>query len=119
MTLLEQRNQSEYLAGHLPTRLKGLDAALCGGVPFGVVTELVGPAGIGKTQVTSEIYLLISNVGMIHIRICSDIFLECILLVIASEICTYMPVLLLICHCIFELFCWYYLNSFLMDCSSA
>ncbi|KAL6532639.1 DNA repair protein RAD51 [Orobanche hederae] len=51
MSLLAQRNQNEYLAGHLPTRLKGLDAALCGGIPFGVVTELVGPAGIGKTQV--------------------------------------------------------------------
>lgn len=43
--------QNEYLAGHLPTQLKGLDAALFGGIPFGVVTELVGPAGIGKTQV--------------------------------------------------------------------
>lgn len=38
------------MAGHLPTSLKGLDNALCGGIPFGVVTELVGPAGIGKTQ---------------------------------------------------------------------
>lgn len=55
MSLLEQRNHSEYLGGHLPTRLKGLDAALCGGIPFGVVTELVGPAGIGKTQVIFEI----------------------------------------------------------------
>lgn len=54
MSLLEQRNRNEYLAGHLPTRLKGLDAALCGGIPFGVVTELVGPAGIGKTQVALE-----------------------------------------------------------------
>lgn len=43
--------QNEHLAGHLPTRLKGLDAALCGGIPYGVLTELVGPAGIGKTQV--------------------------------------------------------------------
>lgn len=43
--------QNEYLTGHLPTHLKGLDAALCGGLPFGALTELVGPAGIGKTQV--------------------------------------------------------------------
>ncbi|KAK6144533.1 hypothetical protein DH2020_021353 [Rehmannia glutinosa] len=60
MSLLEQRNQNEYLAGHLPTRLKGLDAALCGGIPFGVVTELVGPAGIGKTQFCLKLALLAS-----------------------------------------------------------
>lgn len=48
---MEQRLQSECFAGHLPTGLKGLDDALCGGIPFGVLTELVGPAGIGKTQV--------------------------------------------------------------------
>lgn len=51
LSLLEQRIQNEYFAGHLPTRLKGLDAALCGGIPFGALTELVGPSGIGKTQV--------------------------------------------------------------------
>lgn len=48
---MEQRVLNESLAGHLSTRLKGLDEALCGGIPFGVLTELVGPAGIGKTQV--------------------------------------------------------------------
>ncbi|KAL7598271.1 hypothetical protein Lser_V15G26460 [Lactuca serriola] len=49
-SLLEQRMQNEYLTGHLPTHLKGLDLALFGGIPFGALTELVGPAGIGKTQ---------------------------------------------------------------------
>lgn len=29
---------------------QALDAALRGGVPFGGVTELVGPAGVGKSQ---------------------------------------------------------------------
>lgn len=48
---MQQRINNERLGGHLPTRLKGLDEALCGGIPFGVLTELVGPAGIGKTQV--------------------------------------------------------------------
>ncbi|KAL6979275.1 hypothetical protein U1Q18_020940 [Sarracenia purpurea var. burkii] len=51
LSLLDQRIRNEYFAGHLPTRLKGLDEVLCGGLPFGVLTELVGPAGIGKTQV--------------------------------------------------------------------
>lgn len=58
LSLLEQRRQNEHLAGHLPTQLKGLDAALCGGIPFGVVTELVGPAGIGKTQFCMKLALL-------------------------------------------------------------
>lgn len=51
---MEQHVQKEQSQGHLPTQLKGLDAALCGGIPFGVLTELVGPSGIGKTQVTSN-----------------------------------------------------------------
>lgn len=35
---------------HLPTHLSTLDEALYGGIPLGAVTELVGPAGVGKTQ---------------------------------------------------------------------
>ncbi|KAI3995230.1 hypothetical protein MKX01_032032 [Papaver californicum] len=54
LSLMEERVQNEYLAGHLPTRLKGLDEALRGGVPFGALKELVGPAGIGKTQIGAE-----------------------------------------------------------------
>ncbi|CAK9170196.1 unnamed protein product [Ilex paraguariensis] len=60
LSLLEHRSQNEHLAGHLPTLLKGLDAALCGGIPFGVLTELVGPAGIGKTQLCLKLSLLAS-----------------------------------------------------------
>ncbi|KAL9416119.1 hypothetical protein AB3S75_039336 [Citrus x aurantiifolia] len=58
LLLMEQRAAAEHLGGHLPTRLKGLDAALCGGVPFGVVTELVGPPGTGKTQFCLKLSLL-------------------------------------------------------------
>lgn len=50
--------QKEVHAGHLPTGLKGLDEALCGGIPFGVLTELVGPSGIGKTQVCFSLFIL-------------------------------------------------------------
>lgn len=48
---MEDHVQNAHLIGHLPTCLKGLDDALCGGIPSGALTELVGPAGIGKTQV--------------------------------------------------------------------
>ncbi|KAF5447078.1 hypothetical protein F2P56_032657 [Juglans regia] len=60
LSLMEQRVKNEHLAGHLPTGLKGLDEALCGGIPFGVLTELVGPAGIGKTQFCLKLSLLAS-----------------------------------------------------------
>ncbi|XP_061352043.1 DNA repair protein RAD51 homolog 2 [Gastrolobium bilobum] len=60
LLLMEQRVRNESLAGHLPTGLKGLDEALCGGIPFGVLTELVGPAGIGKTQFCLKLSLLAS-----------------------------------------------------------
>ncbi|XP_022146265.1 DNA repair protein RAD51 homolog 2 isoform X2 [Momordica charantia] len=58
LSLMEQRLQNEHLAGHLSTCLKGLDEALFGGIPFGVLTELVGPAGIGKTQFCLKLSLL-------------------------------------------------------------
>ncbi|XP_022756583.1 DNA repair protein RAD51 homolog 2 isoform X2 [Durio zibethinus] len=60
LSLMEQRLQNEHLGGHFPTGLKGLDAALRGGIPFGVLTELVGPAGIGKTQFCLKLSLLAS-----------------------------------------------------------
>ncbi|KAJ4725942.1 DNA repair (Rad51) family protein [Melia azedarach] len=60
LLLMVQRTKDEQLGGHLPTQLKGLDAALCGGIPFGVLTELVGPAGIGKTQFCLKLSLLAS-----------------------------------------------------------
>ncbi|VVB01757.1 unnamed protein product [Arabis nemorensis] len=56
-SLLEQKLENEHLSGHLPTHLKGLDAALCGGIPFGVLTELVGPPGIGKSQFCMKLAL--------------------------------------------------------------
>ncbi|CAL5334403.1 unnamed protein product [Camellia sinensis] len=66
---LQTCTQNEYFFGHLPTCLKGLDEVLCDGIPFGVLTELVGPTRIGKTQ--------IKNIsGMIEIGLSSfpDIF---------------------------------------------
>ncbi|XP_038693060.1 DNA repair protein RAD51 homolog 2 isoform X2 [Tripterygium wilfordii] len=57
---MEGQIHHELFSGHLPTCLRGLDEALCGGVPFGVLTELVGPAGIGKTQFCLKISLLAS-----------------------------------------------------------
>ncbi|XP_078430250.1 DNA repair (Rad51) family protein isoform X3 [Wolffia australiana] len=48
----------EFSFGHFPTLLRGLDDALCGGIPFGSLTEVVGPAGVGKTQFCLKLSLL-------------------------------------------------------------
>ncbi|AEC08141.1 DNA repair protein RAD51 2 [Arabidopsis thaliana] len=56
-SLLEKKVENEHLSGHLPTHLKGLDDTLCGGIPFGVLTELVGPPGIGKSQFCMKLAL--------------------------------------------------------------
>ena len=44
--LMRKRNAPAFLA----TQLEPLDRALHGGIPAGTVTELVGRAGVGKTQ---------------------------------------------------------------------
>eukprot|EP00959_Pyramimonas_sp_CCMP1952_P256680 5362501-Pyramimonas_sp.AAC.1 len=44
--LHQQRSESSRFATTLPP----LDEALRGGIPSGGITELVGPAGVGKTQ---------------------------------------------------------------------
>lgn len=51
LALMEEKMKS---GSYLSTSLPGLDNALCGGIPFGALTELVGPSGIGKTQVSSN-----------------------------------------------------------------
>ena len=50
LALLEERVRLGG-GGRLPTTLCGLDEALGGGIPMGKLTEVVGPSGIGKTQV--------------------------------------------------------------------
>jgi RAD51-like protein 1 len=51
LALLEERVRLGG-GGRLATTLCGLDEALGGGLPLGKLTEVVGPSGIGKTQVS-------------------------------------------------------------------
>jgi len=51
LALLEERVRLGG-GGRLATTLCGLDEALGGGIPMGKLTEVVGPSGIGKTQVS-------------------------------------------------------------------
>ena len=56
LTLLGQAATSSHLsAAAVPTGLAALDAHLGGGLPMRAVTELVGPAGSGKTQLCSSV----------------------------------------------------------------
>ncbi|KAH7667668.1 ATP diphosphatase protein [Dioscorea alata] len=58
LSLMEDRRTSGCHGGRLPTLLKGLDEALGGGIPPGLLTELVGPSGIGKTQFCLKLSLI-------------------------------------------------------------
>jgi RAD51-like protein 1 len=46
---------------YLPTGLEPLDQALRGGVRVGTITELVGPAGVGKTQLAMQLCIMASR----------------------------------------------------------
>ncbi|GAB4819790.1 hypothetical protein N2152v2_006836 [Parachlorella kessleri] len=58
-TALDLWKQAAERPVHLPSTLTPLDEALHGGIPSGSITELVGPAGLGKTQFC----LMLSLVG--------------------------------------------------------
>ncbi|KAM0884482.1 hypothetical protein ACQ4PT_030956 [Festuca glaucescens] len=57
LTLLEERVRLGG-GGRLATTLCGLDEALGGGIPLGKLTEVVGPSGIGKTQMAGRILVM-------------------------------------------------------------
>ncbi|HEY4328225.1 MAG TPA: ATPase domain-containing protein, partial [Phycisphaerae bacterium] len=44
----------EYADSDLPSGNAGLDALLCGGLPFGTSTLLLGPAGTGKSTIATQ-----------------------------------------------------------------
>ncbi|XP_062179622.1 DNA repair protein RAD51 homolog 2-like [Phragmites australis] len=56
LALLEERMLGE--GGRLATTLCGQDEVLCGGIPVGKLTEVVGPPGIGKTQFCLKLAML-------------------------------------------------------------
>ncbi|CAM6090141.1 unnamed protein product [Calypogeia fissa] len=50
LSLWEERQNKEKGGSYLATKFQELDEALDGGIPFGLITELVGAPGVGKTQ---------------------------------------------------------------------
>ena len=58
-TALRVHRQRLECQAHLQTQLASLDRALKGGIPVGSITELVGPAGVGKTQMALMLSALV------------------------------------------------------------
>ena len=66
----EQQSQDQNnIQRYLPTGLSLLDQALSGGIRVGTVTELVGRAGVGKTQLAFQLCVMAAkhNVGTMYI----------------------------------------------------
>ena len=50
-TALELLNKRKSMRNHVPTGVASLDRALGGGLRVGSITEVCGPAGVGKSQI--------------------------------------------------------------------
>ncbi|KAL6053597.1 DNA repair protein RAD51 [Balamuthia mandrillaris] len=57
-TAWDLRQTNSEHGRHLRTTLPGLDRVLHGGIPSGSITEIVGPAGVGKTQFCHQLATL-------------------------------------------------------------
>ena len=71
--LKRKRNTDGGGIVHLKTFLEQLDAVMHGGFPLGAITELVGPSGIGKSQVginASVTNKFILIMGSLHSLLC-------------------------------------------------
>jgi RAD51-like protein 1 len=62
--LVYRMNAEEILANRLPTYLPAVDAYLRNGIPTDSITEIVGPSGVGKTQLAHQLVVsaLLKNV---------------------------------------------------------
>jgi hypothetical protein len=85
--------------GRLATTLAGLDEALGGGIPLGKLTEVVGPSGIGKTQVSCCFFglnfltpLVLIAMWMYQFFFFASVDVSILLLcTLASCVCEYVP----------------------------
>lgn len=79
--LVAAEHHTEFEEGELASGIAGLDALLCGGLPAGTSTLLLGPAGTGKSTIatlfaqgaadrgqSASIYIFDENVGTFRTR---------------------------------------------------
>src|SRR3954469_10060400 len=52
--LIAAEHRDDFSDGNLPSGNAGLDELLCGGIPFGTSTLLMGPAGTGKSTLATQ-----------------------------------------------------------------
>ena len=65
MTSWDLFQHKKRIPSTLPTKLAQLDNSLKGGIPAGTVTELVGHAGAGKTQMCLTLAALVTMPSII------------------------------------------------------
>jgi circadian clock protein KaiC len=61
--LVAAEHRVEFPETDLPSGNAGLDALLCGGLPFGTSTLLLGPAGTGKSTIATQFAVSASKAG--------------------------------------------------------
>src|SRR3954470_1649656 len=61
--LIASEHREDYPEGNLPSGNAGLDELLCGGLPTGTSTLLMGPAGTGKSTVATQFALSAAKRG--------------------------------------------------------
>ncbi|CAM1311318.1 RAD51B (predicted) [Pycnogonum litorale] len=66
---VKHQNESQFISTNLPL----LDNILCGGLPNGTLSELVGPPGCGKTQFCLMLSVLSCTLGSVASKINSNV----------------------------------------------
>jgi circadian clock protein KaiC len=61
--LVAAEHRGEFSESDLPSGNAALDALLCGGLPFGTSTLLLGPAGTGKSTIATQFAVSASKAG--------------------------------------------------------
>jgi len=60
----DDHHRQHFFRRHLPSGMQPLDECLCGGFRVGAITEIVGKAGVGKTQLAMQLCVLAAKVGL-------------------------------------------------------
>jgi circadian clock protein KaiC len=61
--LIANEHHAEFLDQELPSGVAELDALLCGGLPAGTSTLMLGPAGTGKSTIATQFAVAAANRG--------------------------------------------------------
>ncbi len=68
--LVAAEHHGEFPDTDLPSGNPGLDALLCGGLPLGTSTLLLGPAGTGKSTIATQFAVSAAARGGACVAVC-------------------------------------------------